>query len=94
MRWLALLLIVGCANVTTTKITRTKDGMRIDSGKDVLIGSLALEDGPVHLVVKNYSSSANVDAVNAQANREIGMTNAVSEAILKALAAGAATVKP
>lgn len=93
MRTLLLLgcaLLTSCANVTTTKIHRTATGdVTIDSGKDVKIGALALDDGPVHLLVKDYSSAANVDAVNAQANREIGMVHAVTDAVLKALQAGA-----
>ena len=86
-----LVLVAGCAaNVTTTRISRLANGdVRVDSGKDVTIQSLVLDDGPVHLIVKGYSSAASTDAINAQGRRETDMVNAISDATLKALQAGA-----
>lgn len=96
MNYLILLvLLAGCANVTTTKISRTANGdVKIDSGKDVHIGGLHLQDGPVTLDVTDYSSNANTDAINAQGKREVDLTNAAANAVLKGLAAGAGLIKP
>lgn len=71
---LALLLLAGCfpANVTTTRISREADGsIVVDSGKDVAIGRLVYDapDG-TRLEVRDYTSSPNAAAIDAQRERE------------------------
>lgn len=93
---LLLLVLTACANVTTTKISRTRGGdLRIDSGKDVTIGALTFEDGGgTRLTLKGYSSAANTAVISAQGTREVDLTNAIADAVLKAVAAGAGVAAP
>jgi hypothetical protein len=48
--------------------------------------------GDVRIHIEGYSSDANTAAITAQADREVRMTQAITDAVLKALAAGAAAV--
>jgi hypothetical protein len=66
----------------------------IDSAKDIHADMVYFQEGDAMLYLSGYSSNPNTDAINAQANREIGMTQAITDAILKAIAAGAGVVKP
>lgn len=91
----ALMACSSCANVTTMKIRQAADGsISIDSGKDVKADQIYFKRADEIFFVQGYSSAANVDAVNAQGNREVNLTNAVADAILKAVAAGAGVMKP
>ena len=93
MRWLVLLLCcASCVpNVTTTRITRAKDGtVTINSGKDVSIGSLALDDGPLHMTLKGYSANANTEAIKAEGERETARINAIAAAVAQGVQAGIA----
>ena len=88
---LLLLLCASCANVTTMKIRQNRDGsISIDSGKDVKADSVIFDRGDEHVEIKGYSSMANTDAINAQANREVAVTQAISAAIVEGMKAGAA----
>lgn len=90
LAWVALLLLTGCANVTTMVIKHQPDGtLDVSSGKDVHAKVLDFREGAAVLHIEGYSSDANTAAIDAQAAREIGMTNAVADAVLKALQAGA-----
>lgn len=85
---LTLYGIVGCANVTTMKLTRDPNGaIAINSGKDVTFGSLSYS-APTgeKLDVKDYSSNANTAAISAQAAREAQ----IIEGVIDAFQAGAA----
>lgn len=80
------LALCGCANVTTTRIMRSANGqIIISSGKDVKIEKLHYSyspvDGTVEVVMSGYSSNANTDAINAQAQREQQVINGVITAV-------------
>jgi hypothetical protein len=88
---LALLSLAACANVTTMKIRQNRDGsISIDSGKDVKAERVEFRRGDEEVVVVGYSSMANTDAINAQANREVAVTQAISAAIVEGMKAGVA----
>lgn len=97
MRTLTVLamLLVGCANVTSTKLTRKPDGTYIfNGGQNAALEGFAVQDHGATLSIKKLSETTSVDAINAEANREIGLVNAVADAVLKAVAAGAGAMKP
>jgi len=84
-----IFVFCSCANVTTMKIRQNKDGsISIDSGKDVKAESVLFKRGDESVEVHGYSSMANTDAINAEANREVAVTNAISAAVLQAIQAG------
>src|SRR5712671_2698154 len=86
---LALIFLVGCfANVTTTKISHLPDGtIKIDSGKDVKIGSLHFEEGSARLDVSDYSSNASAAVVEAQGKREVDQLTAINAILQNAISA-------
>lgn len=92
---LASLLLASCVNVTTMKMKmRLPDGrvVEISSGKDVKIGSVTLnvEPGPRYVLkLTDYSSSANVDAINAQSMREAAAIDGAIKAVERGVAIGA-----
>lgn len=87
---LGLLLASACANVTSTKLTRKPDGTYIfNGGQNASLEGMQVQDHGATLSIKKLAETTSVDAINAEANREIGLVNAVSDAMLKALAAGA-----
>lgn len=97
MTWLVLLaLLAGCANVTTMKLEKLPSGaIKVDSGKDVRFKGLHYRTATgEQLDITDYSSNANTDAINAQGKREVDLTNAAADAVLKGLAAGAGLLKP
>jgi len=91
MRTLCVLavLLAGCANVSSTKLTRKPDGTYVfNGGQNAALEGMLLQDHGASLSIKKLSETTSVDAINAEANREIGLVNAVSDAILKAVEAG------
>ena len=79
---LALALIAsGCANTTTTKFSRGRDGqIVVESPKDIRITGLdaQLPDG-TKIKIKHLSSRTNPQAVEAQGRRERENIEAVRE---------------
>lgn len=91
---LATLFLAACPNVTTMRIKQAADGsISIDSGKDVRAEQIYFKRADEVFFVQGYSSAANTDAINAQGNREVNLTNAVADAVMKAIAAGTGMVK-
>ena len=89
-----LAMVCACANVTTMKIRQARDGtITIDSGKDVKAERVEFHRGDETVVVVGYSSMANTDAIVAQANREVAITQAISAAVLQAVQAGVNAAK-
>lgn len=93
---ISLAFLTSCANVTTMKVRQYKDGSwSVDSGKDVKADLIVVKRGNESIELHGYSSMANTDAINAEGNREVAVTNAVSAAVLQAIQAGiSAATKP
>jgi hypothetical protein len=85
---LILAFCTGCTNVTSTIVKRTTDGsIVINSGKDVTIGYLSYTTNG--LVISNYSSSVNVQTIQAQSARESALAEGVAKGITEAAIKGA-----
>lgn len=84
---LAGLVLVACANTTTTVVRKTQHGLALSSGKDVSIGYLRYKDPTTdtELVLSNYSSQANVDAIRAQGEREKMLMGGFGEGVATGL---------
>ena len=89
--WMAVLLVAVCAMLTgcTTSALRLQGAGSWMQPKDVTIGDPGIEytspDG-TKLVIRNYTSCANVAAVQAQAALTQGLVESAVGAALKAVA--------
>lgn len=82
-------LSVGCANTTTTKVSREADGsVSISSGKNVRLKNLSatLPDGTT-ISVEAYEAQADPQVTAAQGKREKGVVDSTGKAVGKAAAA-------
>lgn len=90
-----MFISLGCANVTTTRIYRARDGsVNISSGKDVSFSYLSWREGGAEVIVKGYTSNASVDVINMQTQREKVYQENITEAVKLGLSIAGKAVVP